>query len=255
MKFLWKGIMAVVLTVCIVNCQNEDYLQDGGKHNPYYNGTVLEYLNQHPDKHYFSELTDLIHYAGLDSVLQNEEITFFAPTDFSIEKSMDYLNEQLYWRRGEDSIKDLHQIQPEVWKEYLSMYIIPGKYCLKDIPQLDTAAVSAYPGGAYYSMAKVPMNMGVVYYDAASVKYAGARQILYSYVYDFTTMDMVNAYVSSCDIQPYNGVVHVIRFTDHYFGFDRDRFLESVVNAGVLPLEQVRRVSDEAIQGKKEGGL
>jgi len=104
-------------------------------------------------------------------------------------------------------------------------------------------------------MAKVPMNMGVVYYDAASVKYAGARQILYSYVYDFTTMDMVNAYVSSCDIQPYNGVVHVIRFTDHYFGFDRDRFLESVVNAGVLPLEQVRRVSDEAIQGKKEGGL
>ena len=126
MKYLWKGIMAVVLTVCIVNCQNEDYLQDGGKHNPYYNGTVLEYLNQHPDKHYFSELTDLIHYAGLDSVLQNEEITFFAPTDFSIEKSMDYLNEQLYWRRGEDSIKDLHQIQPEVWKEYLSMYIIPG---------------------------------------------------------------------------------------------------------------------------------
>ena len=30
MKYLWKGIMAVVLTVCIVNCQNEDYLQDGG---------------------------------------------------------------------------------------------------------------------------------------------------------------------------------------------------------------------------------
>ena len=34
MKYLWKGIMAVVLTVCIVNCQNEDYLQYGGKHNP-----------------------------------------------------------------------------------------------------------------------------------------------------------------------------------------------------------------------------
>ena len=67
-----------------LHCQlpDEDYLQDGGKHNPYYNGTVLEYLNQHPDKHYFSELTDLIHYAGLDSVLQNEEITFFCPDRF-----------------------------------------------------------------------------------------------------------------------------------------------------------------------------
>lgn len=84
MKYLWKGIMAVVLTVCIVNCQNEDYLQDGGKHNPYYNGTVLEYLNQHPDKHYFSELTDLIHYAGLDSVLQNEEITFLPRRTFRL---------------------------------------------------------------------------------------------------------------------------------------------------------------------------
>ncbi len=24
--------------------------------NPYYNGTVLDYLEQHPDKHYFSDL-------------------------------------------------------------------------------------------------------------------------------------------------------------------------------------------------------
>ncbi|MCD8317948.1 MAG: fasciclin domain-containing protein [Paraprevotella sp.] len=253
MKHIWKGILAVIGAVLMINCQNEDYLQDGGTHNPYYSGTVLDYITQHPDKHYFSELTDIVHYAGLDSVLQNEEITFFAPTDWSIDMSVDYLNYQLYWRLGQDSIKDLHQIRPEVWKEYLSMYIVPGKYCLKDIPQLDTASVSAYPGGAYYSLAKVPMNMGVVYYDAGNVKYAGARQILYSYVYDFTTMDMVNAYVSSCDIQPDNGVVHVIRFIDHYFGFDRDRLLESVVNAGILPLDQIRRDSTETIQDKKEG--
>ena len=58
------------------------------------------------------------------------------------------------------------------------------------------------------------MNMGVVYYDANNVKYAGARQIIYSYVYDFTIGDMKNAYVATSDIQPTNGVVHVLRLTD-----------------------------------------
>ena len=153
---------------------------------------------------------------------------------------------------GEDSVKDLRQIKPEVWKEFLSMYVIPGKYCLKDIPQLDTAAVSAYPGGAYYSLAGKPMNMGVVYYDASGVKYAGPRQILYSYVNDFASMDMINAYVASCDIQPFNGVVHVIRFTNHNFGFDREIFVQKAIGAGILPLEEVKRREKECLIRKKE---
>ena len=215
-------------------------------------GTVLDYLEQHPDKHYFSDLVEMIHYAGMDSVFQNGEITFFAPTDWSISFSVDYLSRKLYFTMGEDSVKDLRQIRPEVWKEFLSMYVIPGKYCLKDIPQLDTAAVSAYPGGAYYSLAGKPMNMGVVYYDASGVKYAGPRQILYSYVNDFASMDMINAYVASCDIQPFNGVVHVIRFTNHNFGFDRDVFAQKAIGAGILPLEEVKRREKECLIRKKE---
>ena len=194
----------------------------------------------------------MIHYAGMDSVFQNGEITFFAPTDWSISFSVDYLSRKLYFTMGEDSVKVLRQIRPEVWKEFLSMYVIPGKYCLKDIPQLDTAAVSAYPGGAYYSLAGKPMNMGVVYYDASGVKYAGPRQILYSYVNDFASMDMINAYVASCDIQPFNGVVHVIRFTNHNFGFDRDVFAQKAIGAGILPLEEVKRREKECLIRKKE---
>ena len=69
---IWFG--AVVLSFSAIGCQNDDYLEDGGKHNPYYNGTVLDYLEQHPDKHYFSDLVEMIHYAGMDSVFQNGEI-------------------------------------------------------------------------------------------------------------------------------------------------------------------------------------
>ena len=252
LKKILIGFGAVLLSFSAIGCQNDDYLQDGGKHNPYYNGTVLDYLEQHPDKHYFSDLVEMIHYAGMDSVFQNGEITFFAPTDWSIRFSVDYLSKKLYFTMGEDSVRDLRQIKPEVWKEFLSMYVIPGKYCLKDIPQLDTAAVSAYPGGAYYSLAGKPMNMGVVYYDASGVKYAGPRQILYSYVNDFASMDMINAYVASCDIQPFNGVVHVIRFTNHNFGFDRDVFVQKAIGAGILSLEEVKRSEKEYLVRKKE---
>lgn len=100
---IWFG--AVVLSFSAIGCQNDDYLEDGGKHNPYYNGTVLDYLEQHPDKHYFSDLVEMIHYAGMDSVFQNGEITFFAPTDWSISFSVDYLSRKLYFTMGEDSVK------------------------------------------------------------------------------------------------------------------------------------------------------
>lgn len=77
LKKILIGFGAVLLSFSAIGCQNDDYLQDGGKHNPYYNGTVLDYLEQHPDKHYFSDLVEMIHYAGMDSVFQNGEITFF----------------------------------------------------------------------------------------------------------------------------------------------------------------------------------
>ena len=96
------------------------------------------------------------------------------------------------------------------------------------------------------------MNMGVVYYDASGVKYAGPRQILYSYVNDFASMDMINAYVASCDIQPFNGVVHVIRFTNHNFGFDRDVFVQKAIGGGILSLEEVKRSEKEYLVRKKE---
>lgn len=65
------------------------------------------------------------------------------------------------------------------------------------------------------------------------MKYAGARQIIYSYVYDFTIGDMKNAYVATSDIQPTNGVVHVLRLTDHAFGFEPYLFATKAINATI----------------------
>ena len=235
LRYLPKFIFAGLASLMLVNCQNDDYLIDSGVHNPYYDGSIMDYLNSRPD--YFSKTVEVVKLAGMEDVLSNQTVTFFAPTDWSISGSVNALSGYLY-RNGGDSIKSLRQIKPAVWKEFLSMYVIPDKYRLNDIPQLDTTLVSSYPGKAYYSLGGRPMNMGVVYSDAAGVKYAGSRQILFSYINDFTSMDMKNAYVATCNIQPVNGVIHVIRFTDHSFGFYPMTFVRRAIAEGILPIEE-----------------
>ncbi len=236
LKYLPKIVASSLMALLLVNCQDESYLHDSGVHNPYYEGTIMDYLESRPD--YFKTTVEVVKLAGMEDVLENQTVTFFAPTDWSINTSVNALSRYLY-QNGSDSIKDLRQIKPEVWKEFLSMYIVPDKYLLNDIPQLDTTLVSSFPGQAYYSMSGRPMNMGVVYADAGGVKYAGPRQILYSYILDFNDMEMRNAYVATCNIQPTNGVVHVIRFTDHAFGFLSNTFVRRALSEGIINKEDL----------------
>src|SRR5690606_34718794 len=164
---------------------------------------------------------------------EKQQITCFARTECSIDKSMERLNYYWYNLQGQDSVTNIKQVKPEVWKELLSMYIVKDKYLAKDIPQLDTTAMAAYPGQAYISYNGRTMNIGLVHHDANGIKYAGYRQLVYSYVNDFVENDLTNAYVATSDIQPSNGVVHVIRLTDHKFGFNEATFISKAIAAGI----------------------
>jgi hypothetical protein len=231
----WKFIVCIFLGLFgMGSCADDSYLIDGGISNPYYDGTILEYLQSRPD--YFKTLVDVIELAEMEDIFEKETITFFAPTDWSIKSSLNRLNYYWYNLLGGDSITDIRQINPEVWKEILSLYLIKDKYLLRDIPQIDTTAMSTYPGQAYVSYNGRPMNIGVVYADANNVKYVGYRQLIYSYVYDFAVNDMTNAYVATSDLQPTNGAIHVIRFTNHAFGFNSLDFAVKAIASGILPL-------------------
>ena len=105
-----------------------------------------------------------------------------------------------------------------------------GKYRLNDIAQIDTAAVSAFPGQTNFTYDRsYKMTMGVCYGDASGIKYAGYRQVMYAYQ-DFGYPEY--AYVSSCNIEPTNGIVHVLRL-DHYLGFSISGLLWRALEAGV----------------------
>lgn len=231
-KMMVRYIFLLFVGACLISsCQDKGYLEDGGIANPFFNGTTMDFLESRPDL--FKELVAVIRHADMEQIFERDDMTFFAPTDWSINRSMERLNYNWYNLQGRDSITSITQVKPEVWRELLSLYIVEDRYVLKDIPQLDTIAMNAYPGQAYVSYEGRPMNIGVVYHEANGVKYAGYRQLLYSYVNDFVNNDMTNAYVATSDIQTVNGVVHVLRLIDHRFGFNESMFISKAIAAGI----------------------
>ncbi|WP_282638356.1 fasciclin domain-containing protein [Sphingobacterium thalpophilum] len=250
MKKNWKYILLSVMLACLFSaCKKEDYM-DTGVHEPKFKGTVWNYLESRPDM--FDTLMVALKAAKLDDVLKNDEVTFFAPPDPCILKSVWVLNQMLF-RSGQDSITKLEQIRPEVWKKYLSRYIFKGKNVAKDYRQIDTLNLAAFPGGVYKNIFGEDMNIGVLYNDVISknessggtqvIKYAGYRQLYLNYPYSISVPEEIKDYfvpfitapVATSDIQPTNGVLHVLQFSKHSFGFQNNEFADEAYLLGVLP--------------------
>lgn len=110
---------------------------------------------------------------------------------------------------------------------------------MNDYPQLDPGNISAYPGQIYASYDGLLMNIGVLYDDAGSVRYAGYRHLQLSYIPSATAprdyTSWFNAGVATVNIEPTNGYVHVIRYSLHYFGFEPNQFFEEAMASGIDP--------------------
>ena len=62
----------------------------------------MQYLESRPDL--FEDLVKVIKLTKWEDILTNEDVTFFAPTDFTITKSVDRMNKYLYNYEGMDKI-------------------------------------------------------------------------------------------------------------------------------------------------------
>lgn len=247
-KLTIKAIVAVLITTALfASCQKNDYYKDSGITSAKFDGSVLGYLKSKPV--YFDTLTRVIEIAGMNEYFEKENITFFAPTSSTIYKSIKGLNRFLK-QNGRDTVAKLEQIKPEAWRSLLSFYIFKGSYKLKDYPQMDTLNMAAFPGQGYTSINGKTMNVGVLYNDAtsssSSVKYAGYRQLYLSYIPNYADpkVGLRHAPVASSDIEPNNGIVHVlVQSTNdngflrskHNFGFETDIFISTVQSFGILP--------------------
>src|SRR5690606_36814851 len=101
-------LLALICQVCVISCQDKTYLADRGTADLYYNGTIMHFLESRPDL--FKDLVEVIHYAEMEDVFDRDEITFFAPTDWSIQRSMEELNNYWYNMEGKDSVPQITQV-------------------------------------------------------------------------------------------------------------------------------------------------
>lgn len=221
-------VLTAVLAM-VSGCSKKDYYQDGGLSSGQFEGNVLQYLESRPEL--FTTLTQVIKYAGLDQVVSGEDITFFAPADSSIRRSIEFANARLPIN-GKPKIEKIEDIKPAIWRKYLTRYIFKGSKALKDYPQLDIENLSAFAGQMYTSYDGAPMNIGVIYNDANGVKYAGYRQLSISLVNSATPRDYTTWYsatIASVNIKPTNGYVHAIRYGNHFFGFSPFEFADDLI--------------------------
>lgn len=235
---------------CFLSCRKDSYYKDYGVIDDTYSGSMLDYLKGHK-YHQFDSLVKIINLAGLDTVIQSGNYTFFAPGDSAIKLSVALLNTTLK-STGKDTVSDLDQISRATWRDMLSMYIFPGLKKVADYPQVDMSALPSFHGQAYTSFENARiMNIGAIYEDASGVQYAGYRHLVLSYIpsYSAPLVNWINNYIASSDIVTSNGIIHSLQYSNQIyvsssnttaiyfgapvFGFDPSAFSLSAISNGI----------------------
>jgi uncharacterized surface protein with fasciclin (FAS1) repeats len=212
----------LLLTTLLFHACKKDYYVDGGVANPHYNGSIYDYLANNP--YWFDTITYIIDRAGMKDILQKDSVTFFSPTDDAVKVVMTALNDYRYYN-VEDSVH-LEDIDPEVWRYFLSMYVLKGKYLAKQFARVDPVNVYAYPGINYIMSSGYVLNIGLLHQNYNNVEAVGARIIrLTDITYDPQNFqNNPSTIIASSDIQPLNGVLHVLN-NNHVFGFRGGTFV------------------------------
>ncbi len=244
-----KLMMICAALLLLLNaCKRDEYYIDGGRANPNYQGSMLQYLKD--KKVPFDTVAQIVKLAGMEDQFSKEDFTFFAFDDDVIKRTIGdihtndrnknprllSLNQMLY-EAGKDTVKTLDQISPQIWRKYLQRYMFKGVNALKDYPQIDMDLKSIYPGALHYDYNNDVSNIGVVYNSANGIKYIGYRQLVFSYIPDISKPNdnWYISYVASSDIKPTNGMVHSLRYQGSYLGFSLYEFFNDVYNTGLTP--------------------
>ncbi|MGV3763744.1 MAG: hypothetical protein ACO1NT_14780 [Parapedobacter sp.] len=243
--------LLVGLACFFSSCERDDYYVDGGRANPVFDGTVLDYLDATSQ---LDTIGQLVRLAGLEENFIADELTFFSPSDVNIKQLIGRINyqgsdpgwqgnganQQLY-NLGLDTIQTLADVDSAIWRKYLERYMFRGKHKLSDYPQIDFSVLNTFGGQNYYAYNNTVSNIGVVFHDAVNdegkptesrLKYMGYRQLYISFIPNVSIPEFwYDTPVASSDIQPRNGVVHVLDFTSRRFGFDQQEVIDDIIQS------------------------
>lgn len=99
--FLSTGSILLVVVVLFSCKKRDDYLTGGSRHNAKYNGTTYDFLKGQASG-LFDTLLLLVDKAGLKDKLNQQGVSFFAPTDYAINN---YLNRRAIQEQNIDPFR------------------------------------------------------------------------------------------------------------------------------------------------------
>lgn len=221
-KIIFQWPLALICLVLLTQSCKKEYFKDGGLANPIYNGTIYDYLTE--KTLYFDTIKHIVDLAGMKDMMTSDSITFFAPSDDVIRVAMNNIN-ALRFAQMKDSVT-MEDLGPDVWRKFLGMYILKGKRVAGSFPRVSTSNPAAFPGINYIMLDGYILNIGLEYTNYNGVEGVGPRiMYLTDVTYDPTNFrNNPKVRVVSSDIQPKNGVIHVLSI-DHPLGFRGGEFI------------------------------
>jgi hypothetical protein len=227
-KAIIYSILFSLTVIMLFSCKKDNYIIGGALNVAKVNETTYDYLRNDP-QHLFDTLVLLIDDAGLKDSINQPGITFFAPTDYSIDN---YLYKRTIAAQNIDpfaqyTIDSLVKYDLDSFKYYIGEYIVHTALNFNDLVPKGTefltgkdstyAVVSYEPTTdlylGFYSAVNTPPS--IVYYTLLNQKITGQFN-----AQNFTSSDGVKTRVQTFGILTTTGTLGVLG-NEHilYFGY------------------------------------
>lgn len=227
MKNIFKTIL--VLTSCMLlftACEDDDYFIGGDLHNPQVNMTTYDFLKSN-NRGLFDTLLMIVDAAGMKEAINQPGITFFAPTDYSIQS---YVNARTRIEQNIDpsrmwTVDSIIKYELPRFRDSLEIYIVPQKIAYEDLSQKGKLYTTAKGDSAVISYEPTDnTNLG---YNSNSSFYP--RIMYYNYLFGTLPDPFVAAEIPSSvgtrtrvqtsGVQTTTGVVNVLENGHRLFFF------------------------------------
>lgn len=124
MKYAFRFTVCMLFSaVLFYSCKKNDYINDGGVHDPHVNMTTYDFLQSHPK---FDSLVRIIDKAGLKEAI-NGDITFYATTNWGVADYVSAKKRKRIIELGDENIDfDIDDLDVGELQDSMRMYMFEG---------------------------------------------------------------------------------------------------------------------------------
>lgn len=150
-----KNSIAIVALIALAfsACKKDKYFIGGDLHNPNVNVTTYDFLKNN-ERGLFDTLLLLVDAAGLKEEINQKDITFFTPTDYSI---TNYINTRTLQEQKVDpfrmwTIDSILKYEIDAVRDSLRTYIVPKVIDFSDLEVNGKGEIIKTKGGNYVNV-------------------------------------------------------------------------------------------------------